>query len=152
MLTLPVAWAQNATPESVPKIVVSRAGTRAIVDGSPKFFTGSAKVEQLFAVNPPSQVSGGIVTFAPGARSAWHTHPFGQVLVITAGTGRVQMWGEPEQTVHAGDVVIIPAHVKHWHGAAPDCAMSHLAIQDNLNGVAVDWLEPVTDQQYNGGN
>jgi 4-carboxymuconolactone decarboxylase len=108
-------------------------------------------VEQLFPVNAPSRVSGGIVTFAPGARSAWHTHPLGQVLIITAGTGRVQIEGGPIQVVHAGDVVIIPAHVKHWHGAPPDYSMSHIAIQDNLNGDAVDWLAPVTDQQYNCG-
>jgi len=153
LLALPAAWSQDAKPSPAAgdEIVISRAGTRPIVDGSPKFFVGRAKVEQLFPVKTPALVSGGIVTFSPGARSAWHTHPYGQILVITAGTGRVQMWGHPIQTVHAGDVVIIPAHVKHWHGAAPDSSMSHLAIQDNLNGVAVDWLEPVTDAQYNGG-
>ena len=149
------AFAQTPTaapaPDAAKGLTISHAGARSIVDGSPKFFTGSAKVEQLFPVNAPSRVSGGIVTFAPGARSAWHTHPLGQVLIITAGTGRVQMDGGPIQVVHAGDVVIIPAHVKHWHGAAPDSSMSHIAIQDNLDGDAVDWLEPVTDQQYNGG-
>jgi quercetin dioxygenase-like cupin family protein len=139
------------TPDANKGLTISHAGVRPVVDGSPKFFTGSAKVEQLFPANAPSRVSGGIVTFAPGARSAWHTHPLGQVLIITAGTGRVQMEGGPIQVVHAGDVVIIPAHVKHWHGAAPDSSMSHIAIQDNLDGDAVDWLEPVTDQQYNGG-
>lgn len=141
----------TAAPDASKGLTVSHAGVRPVADGSSKFFTGSVKVEQLFPVNAPSQVSGGIVTFSPGARSAWHTHPLGQVLIITAGTGRVQMEGGPIQVVHAGDVVIIPAHVKHWHGAAPDSSMSHIAIQDNLNGDAVDWLEPVTDQQYNGG-
>lgn len=121
-----------------------------MVAGSPKFFAGSAKVEQLFPADSPSRVSGGVVTFAPGARSAWHTHPLGQVLIITAGTGRVQMQGGPIQVVHAGDVVRIPAHVKHWHGAAPDSSMSHIAIQENLDGNAVNWLEPVTDAQYSG--
>ena len=139
------------TPDTTKGLSISHSGVRPVVDGSPKFFTGSAKVEQLFQANAISRVSAGIVTFSPGARSAWHTHPLGQVLIITAGTGRVQMEGGPIQVVHAGDVVIIPAHVKHWHGAAPDSSMSHIAIQDNLNGDAVGWLEPVTDHQYNGG-
>ena len=143
------AQAPATTPDTTKGFVISHAGIRPVVEGSPKFFTGSAKVEQLFPADAPSRVSAGIVTFSPGARSAWHTHPLGQVLIITAGTGRVQMQGGPIQVVHAGDVVIIPAHVKHWHGAAPDSSMSHIAIQDNLDGNAVDWLEPVTDQQYN---
>lgn len=154
LFALPAVWAQAAgetpTPKPTAGLTISHAGVRPVVAGSAKFFTGSATVEQLFPVTAPSQVSGGIVTFAPGARSAWHTHPLGQVLIITAGTGRVQMEGGPIQVVHAGDVVIVPARVKHWHGAAPDSSMSHIAIQDNLNGDAVDWLEPVTDQQYNG--
>jgi quercetin dioxygenase-like cupin family protein len=154
-LILVGAFAQTPAPAPASDVTkgltISHAGVRPVVDGSPKFFTGFAKVEQLFPANAPSRVSGGIVTFAPGARSAWHTHPLGQVLIITAGTGRVQMKGGPIQVVHAGDVVIIPAHVKHWHGAAPESSMSHIAIQDNLDGDAVDWLELVTDQQYNGG-
>jgi quercetin dioxygenase-like cupin family protein len=151
---LPVAQAQKsaATPDEGGGLKISRAGSRPMTPGPAKFFTGSAKVEQLFPADARSRVSGGIVTFAPGARSAWHTHPFGQTLLITAGTGRVQMEGGPIQEVHAGDVVFIPPHVKHWYGAAPDSSMTHIAIQDNLDGVAVDWLEPVTDQQYNGGN
>jgi 4-carboxymuconolactone decarboxylase len=144
------AQAPTTMPDTPKGLTISHAGVRPVVDGSPKFFTGSVKVEQLFSANAPSRVSAGIVTFSPGARSAWHTHPLGQVLIITAGTGRVQMEGGPIQVVHAGDVVIIQAHVKHWHGAAPESSMSHIAIQDNLNGDAVDWLEPVTDQQYNG--
>jgi 4-carboxymuconolactone decarboxylase len=91
------------------------------------------------------------VTFSPVGRTNWHTHPFGQVLLITVGSGRVQMDGGSIQEVHAGHVIRIPARVKHWHGAAPDSAMTHIAVQDNLDGSAVDWLEPVTDQQYNGG-
>ena len=156
LLVLPGARAQSTTappaPNVAPLLSISHAGVRPVVAGSTRFFTGSAKVEQLFPVTAPSRVSGGIVTFTPGARSAWHTHPLGQVLIITAGTGRVQMEGGPIQVVHAGDVVIIPARVKHCHGAAPESSMSHIAIQDNLDGDAVDWLEPVTDQQYNGGN
>jgi 4-carboxymuconolactone decarboxylase len=152
-LAFVTGFAQTATttPEPTKGLIISHAGIRPIVDGSPKFFTGSAKVEQLFPASAPSRVSAGIVTFSPGARSAWHTHPLGQVLIITAGKGRVQIEGGPIQVVHAGDVVVIPPNVKHWHGAAPDSSMSHIAIQDNLNGDAVDWLEPVTDQQYNRG-
>lgn len=156
LLLLPAAWAQKATATAVPTnahgvgLAISRAGSRPVTPGPAKFFTGSAKVEQLFPADAPSRVSGGVVTFAPGARSAWHTHPFGQILLITAGNGRVQMEGGPVQEVHAGDVVRIPPHVKHWHGAAPNSSMTHIAIQENLDGVAVDWLEPVKDQQYNG--
>lgn len=149
-LVIATAWSQSATP-ATSGLPISRAGSRSVAAGSPNFFTGTVKVEQLFPADAPSRVSGGTVTFAPGARTHWHTHPFGQVLLITAGTGRVQMEGGPVQEVHAGDVVRIPAHIKHWHGAAPDSSMTHIAIQDNLDGNAVDWLEPVTDQQYNGG-
>jgi 4-carboxymuconolactone decarboxylase len=155
LVLVPGTWAQAPMPVaadgSAASIVVSRAGSRPVFAGSPKYFTGSAKVEQLFPADPPSRVSGGIVTFAPGARSAWHTHPYGQILIITAGTGRVQMEGGPLLEVHAGDVVRIQPNVKHWHGAAPNSSMSHIAIQDTRDGDAVDWLEPVTDQQYNGG-
>jgi len=112
--------------DSASGLTISHSGARPVVAGSSKFFTGSAKVEQLFRANAPSRVSGGVVSFAPGARTAWHTHPLGQTLIITAGTGRVQMDGGPIQVVHAGDVVIIPARVKHWHGAAPDASMSHM--------------------------
>jgi 4-carboxymuconolactone decarboxylase len=148
------AWAQKVPSLGVKPsegLAISHAGSRAITPGSPKFFTGSVKVEQLFPAEPPSRVSGGTVTFAPGARSFWHTHPYGQILLITAGNGRVQMEGQPIQDVHAGDVVRIPAGVKHWHGAAPDSSMTHIAIQDNQDGTAVKWLEPVSDQQYSGG-
>lgn len=146
-------WAQTVPGVGVTRsegLGISRAGSRATTSGSPKFFTGSVTVEQLFPAELPSRVSGGTVTFAPGARSFWHTHPYGQILLITAGNGRVQMEGQPIQDAHAGDVVRIPAGVKHWHGAAPNSSMTHIAIQDNKDGTAVDWLEPVSDQQYNG--
>lgn len=148
------AYAQNtatAPADAHIGLAISRAGSRPVTPGPRNWFSGSVKVEQLFAGDAPSRVSGGIVTFAPGARSAWHTHPCGQILLITAGEGRVQMEGGPIQVVHTGDVVWIPAGVKHWHGAAPDSSMTHIAIQDNQDGVAVNWLGPVTDEQYRGG-
>ncbi|MCU1222719.1 MAG: Cupin 2 conserved barrel domain protein [Edaphobacter sp.] len=147
------AWSQSANPTATtaPSLTVSHAGARPVVPGSTRFFTGEVKIEQLFPAEEPSRASGGTVTFASGARTNWHTHPYGQVLLITAGTGRVQMDGGPIQGVRAGDVVRIPAHVKHWHGAAPNSSMTHIAIQDYQDGNAVDWLAPVTDQQYSGG-
>jgi 4-carboxymuconolactone decarboxylase len=105
-------------------------------------------VDPLFSPHDPSRTSGGLVTFEPGARSAWHTHPFGQILIVTAGAGRVQNWGGPIQEIRPGDVVWIPAGVKHWHGAAPTTGMTHIAIQENLDGKAVEWLEKVSDDQY----
>ena len=93
-------------------------------------------------------MSGGVVTFEPGARSAWHMHPLGQILIVTAGVGRVQAWGGPIQEIRAGDVVRIPPDVKHWHGASPTTAMTHIAIQEALNGKAVEWMEKVSDEQY----
>jgi 4-carboxymuconolactone decarboxylase len=155
LLSFGVAKSQSTSPGSTSKatagIAISHAGARPVVAGSAKLFTGSVEVEQLFPADAPALVSAGTVTFAPGARTNWHTHPYGQVLLITAGKGRVQMDGGPVQEVKAGDVVRIPAHVRHWHGASPDSSMTHVAIQDNLNGNAVDWMEPVTDAQYNGG-
>ena len=96
----------------------------------------------------PSHSSGGFVTFAPGARTAWHSHPAGQILIVTAGTGRVQLWGHPIQEIRAGDVVRIPAGVKHWHGASPHASMTHLGITEVRDGTAVQWMEKVTDEQY----
>jgi 4-carboxymuconolactone decarboxylase len=116
--------------------------------GAPANFTGHAQVEQLFAAHDPSRITGGIVTFQPGARSAWHTHPLGQILIVTAGIGLVQQWGAPVHAMKAGDVVWIPAGVKHWHGAAPSSTVTHMAIQEMVDGKNVDWMEPVTDEQY----
>ena len=116
--------------------------------GSAQYFTGSVQVQELFPAYDPSRTSGGKVTFEPGARSAWHTHPLGQILIVTDGTGWVQQWGGPIQEIRTGDVVRIPAGVKHWHGATPSTAMTHIAIQEQLNGKAVEWMEKVTDEQY----
>ena len=115
---------------------------------SAEYFTGSVQVQELFPAYDPSRTSGGKVTFEPGARSAWHTHPLGQILIVTDGTGWVQQWGGPIEEIRKGDVVRIPAGVKHWHGATPSTAMTHIAIQEQLNGKAVEWMEKVTDEQY----
>jgi quercetin dioxygenase-like cupin family protein len=103
----------------------------------------------MFYAEEPARVSFGNVTFEPGARTAWHTHPLGQTLLITSGLGRVQRWGGPIEEVHPGDIVWIPAGEKHWHGASPTIAMTHTAIQESLNGSAAEWLEKVSDEQYN---
>jgi quercetin dioxygenase-like cupin family protein len=108
------------------------------------------RVDPLFASTAPARTSAAVVTFEPGARSNWHTHPLGQKLVVTNGCGYVQSWGEPLRIIRPGDVVICPPGEKHWHGAAPGTAMTHIAIQEELNGNAVDWLERVTDEQYRG--
>jgi 4-carboxymuconolactone decarboxylase len=136
----------SAVPE--PTLVISRQGSRAMSQGAPENFTGSVKVDFLFAPTESTRASGAYVTFSPGARSAWHTHPLGQTLVVTAGIGRVQRWEGPVEEIRPGDAVRIPPGVKHWHGAAPDSSMTHLAVQEHQGGKAVDWLEKVSDEQY----
>ena len=131
-----------------PDLRITRAGTRAVNNAPAENFTGSVQVEMLFTPRGPDRTSGGSVSFAPGARTAWHTHPLGQILVVTAGVGRIQRLGGPVEEIRVGDVVQIPPNVKHWHGAAPDSAMTHLAITEVLDGKAVDWLEQVADEQY----
>ena len=143
-MTVLVAAVANAQP-----LVVSRAGSRPVRSAPAQNFTGSVQVEMLFEAVDPSHASGGTVTFEPGARTAWHSHPRGQVLVITAGTGRVQRWGDPIEEVRAGDVVRIPAGQKHWHGASPQASMTHLAISEHRDGTTVQWMEQVSDEQYN---
>lgn len=125
--------------------VVSQAG-RPSTPGAATNFTGHAQVEQLFPALDNSRATGGIVTFEPGARSVWHTHPLGQILIVTAGVGLVQQWGEPVHTMKTGDVVWIPAGVTHWHGASPSSSVTHIAIQEVVDGKNVDWLEAVTDR------
>jgi 4-carboxymuconolactone decarboxylase len=129
---------------------VSRSGTREIRQAPAETFTGDARVEMLFDAREPSHASGGTVSFEPGARTAWHAHPRGQILIVTTGEGRVQLWGEQAEIIRAGDVVRIPAGVKHWHGAAPDAAMTHLAVSEHRNGTSVEWMEHVSDEQYRG--
>ncbi|MCS0632238.1 cupin domain-containing protein [Telluria mixta] len=140
------AFAQ--TGSAAQEMVITRAGTQASVKGPEQNFTGSVRVDPLFAAHSPSTTSGGAVTFEPGARSAWHTHPAGQVLIVTSGVGRVQQWGGRIQEIRAGDVVWTPPGVKHWHGAAPTTAVTHIAVQDDAGGKNVEWLEKVSDEQY----
>ena len=130
------------------ELTITRAGSRTVRPGPAANFTGEVRVDMLFEAVAPAHASGGSVTFAPGARTAWHTHPRGQVLIITAGTGRVQRWGDAIVEVHAGDVVRIPPGLKHWHGAAPQSSMTHIAITEPVNGSAVEWFEKVSDEQY----
>jgi quercetin dioxygenase-like cupin family protein len=130
---------------------ITRAGSQPSAKGSAEYFTGAVRVDPMFPATAPSRVSGGHVTFEPGARSAWHTHPVGQTLVITLGLGWVQQWGGPKQEVRAGDVVWFPPGIKHWHGASATTAMTHIAIQATIDGKNVDWLEQVSDEQYCGG-
>ena len=128
---------------------IRRCGSRPSGRGPAEYFTGTVRIDPLFeAANPPG-VSGGSMTFEPGARTAWHTHPPGQTLIVTSGAGRVQRWGGPIEEIRHGDVVWIPPGEKHWHGASPTVAMVHIAIQEALDGKAADWLEKVSDEQYN---
>jgi len=128
---------------------VVRAGSQTPSAGPDAYFTGQVKVEMLWPNNERIQASGAYVTFEPGARSAWHTHPSGQRLLVTAGTGLVQEWGKEVVEIHAGDTVWCPPGVKHWHGAAPGTRMTHLAVTGMADGKGVEWLEKVSDEQYN---
>lgn len=149
LFMLDPAAAQTASTTPVgPTLEISRANTRSLTTAPAQNFTGSVKVDYLFAAEDPKRASGAYVTFSPGARTAWHTHPLGQTLVVTAGVGRVQRWDGPIEEIRVGDVVRIPPGVKHWHGAAPTSAMTHLAVQEMLNGKSVDWAEQVADSQY----
>jgi quercetin dioxygenase-like cupin family protein/quinol monooxygenase YgiN len=127
---------------------ISRAGARPSVKGAAENFSGSVVVTPLFQATAHARASGASVAFEPGARSAWHSHPAGQTLIVTSGNGWVQEWGGTKQELHPGDVVWTPPGVKHWHGATLSSAMTHTAIQEQLNGKVVDWLEPVSDEQY----
>ena len=127
---------------------IKRIGTQPSGKGAAEYFTGTVRIDPLFQANNPARAAGASVTFEPGARTAWHTHPLGQTLIITAGSGRVQREDGPVEEVQPGDVVWFPPGQKHWHGAAPTSAMTHIAIQEALDGKVVDWMEHVTDEQY----
>src|SRR6266498_3894284 len=126
-------------------MVITRGGSRAVSPAPAENFTGGVRVEALFEALDPSHTSGGSVTFEPGARTAWHSHPRGQILIVTAGIGRIQSWGGPIEEIRAGDVVRIPAGQKHWHGASPQASMTHIAITEHRDGTTVQWMEKVSD-------
>jgi len=130
-------------------ITITRSGSQPARQGSAEYFTGSVRIDTLFTAHDPARTSGGRVTFEPGARTAWHTHPLGQTLIVTSGTGRIQRWGGAIEEIRQGDIVWIPPGQKHWHGAAPNSAMTHIAIAEQLNDKAAEWLEKVSDEQYN---
>ncbi len=127
---------------------IHRCGSRPSTPGPSEYFTGSVRIDPLFEAPQPARAAGASVTFEPGARTAWHTHPLGQTLIVTSGRGIVQCEGQPARAITAGDVVQFPPDERHWHGAAPDTAMTHIAIQEALDGKPVDWLEKVTDAEY----
>jgi len=131
---------------------IDRNGSRPSTKGSAEFFTGSVRIDTPFAALEPGRVGGAIVTFEPAARTAWHTHPLGQTLIVLSGLGRTQVEGGPVEEIRPGDVVTCPARVRHWHGASPTTAMSHVAIVEALDGKNVDWMEHVTDEQYDAGS
>jgi quercetin dioxygenase-like cupin family protein len=127
---------------------IDRSGSQSSVKGPSDWFTGTVRIDPLFGASAPARAAGNAVTFEPGARTAWHTHPLGQTLIVTAGCGRVQREGGPVEEIRAGDVVWFSPGEKHWHGATPTTGMTHIAIQEALNGKVVDWMEHVSDAQY----
>lgn len=137
-----------AAPPAAGELIITRNAIQTTQPGPAENFTGSAKISTRFNGAPPSRVTGSVVTFEPGARTNWHTHPVGQTLIVLSGSGWVQREGAAKQAIKAGDFVWTPAGVKHWHGAASDSPMSHVAIVEQIDGKAADWLEKVTDEQY----
>jgi quercetin dioxygenase-like cupin family protein len=127
---------------------ITRAGSQPSSRGPVEYFTGTVRIDPLFQPKPPARSAAATVTFEPGARTAWHTHPLGQTLIVTAGAGRVQRWGGPIEDVRPGDVVWFAPGEKHWHGASPTTALTHIAIHESQDGKTVDWLEHVSDEQY----
>jgi len=141
------AHGQNRNNEGAIRIV--RSGSQPSRQAPLENFTGSVRVNPLFQAIAPARAAGALITFEPGARTAWHTHPLGQILIVREGTGRVQGWGDSVEEIQQGDVVWIPPGEKHWHGAAPNSSMAHIAIVEQLDGKTVDWMEKVSDAQYN---
>ncbi|HEY0321568.1 MAG TPA: cupin domain-containing protein [Pyrinomonadaceae bacterium] len=127
---------------------VKRSGSQPSAKGSEEYFTGSVRIDTPFQGSAPARVGGAVVTFEPGARTAWHTHPLGQTLIVTSGCGWVQSEGGPKVEIRSGDVVWCPPNEKHWHGATTTTAMTHIAIVEQLDGKGVEWMEKVSDEQY----
>jgi quercetin dioxygenase-like cupin family protein len=130
-------------------VEITKIGSQASAKGPTDWFTGSVRIDSRFQRPAPARIGGAIVTFEPGARTAWHRHPLGQTLIVTAGCGRVQRDGGPIQEIRAGDIVWFEPGERHWHGASPTTAMTHIAVAEMLDGKAVEWMEHVTDEQYN---
>nr|WP_240355062.1 cupin domain-containing protein [Pectobacterium brasiliense] len=133
------------------KLKITRSGSHPSQPGSESYFSGNVRIDAPFQSTAPARVGGATVTFEPGARTAWHTHPLGQTLIVTQGRGWLQEWGGDIQEINQGDIVWIPEGVKHWHGATAQTAMTHIAIAESLNGSPVEWLEKVSDEQYGNG-
>src|ERR1051326_8909244 len=127
---------------------IKRTGSQPSTKGSTEYFTGSVRIDPLFQAAAPARAVGARVTFEAGARTAWHTHPLGQTIIVTAGIGRAQRWGGPVEEIRPGDVVWFPPGEKHWHGAGPTTGMTHIAVQEQLDGKTVEWMEQVSDEQY----
>lgn len=145
---IPSASRANMKSTSSMNMTITRNGSQSSGKGPAEWFTGTVRIDPLFQPKDSTRAAAASVTFEPGARTAWHTHPLGQTLIVTAGCGRVQVEGGPIEEIRPGDVVWFPPGVKHWHGAAPTTALTHIAIQEQLDGKVVDWLEHVTDAQY----
>lgn len=145
-------WSEPAPPvqdeRKTQQMEIRRSGSQPSARGPGDWFTGTVRIDPLFPVRSPARAAGNAVTFEPGARTAWHTHPLGQVLIVTAGLGRVQHEGGPVEEIRPGDVVWFAPGEKHWHGASPTAAMTHIAIQEALDGKSVEWMEHVSDDQY----
>ncbi|MFW5410493.1 cupin domain-containing protein [Pectobacterium brasiliense] len=140
--------APAATAGKEEKLKIIRSGSHPSQPGSESYFSGNVRIDAPFQSTAPARVGGATVTFEPGARTAWHTHPLGQTLIVTQGRGWLQEWGGEIQEINQGDIVWIPEGVKHWHGATAQTAMTHIAIAESLNGTPVEWLEKVSDEQY----
>jgi quercetin dioxygenase-like cupin family protein len=150
-LAMPAPSGHLFANERIDQMEITRVGSQPSAKGPAEYFTGTVRVDPLFPVRDPGRVSAASVTFEPGARTAWHTHPLGQTLIITSGAGWVQREGGPIEEVRPGDVVWFPPNLKHWHGATAMTAMTHMAIHESLNGKNVDWMEKVSDEQYRPG-
>jgi quercetin dioxygenase-like cupin family protein len=148
MAAMAVMFAHAGSELSAQAVSITKNGSRPSQKGPTEYFTGSVRIDPLFDPHAPARAGSAWVTFEPGARTAWHTHPAGQRLVVTTGLGWVQQWGGRTGEIRPGDVVWIPPGVKHWHGATPTTAMSHIAIQEVVEGKVVDWMEQVSDEQY----
>jgi quercetin dioxygenase-like cupin family protein len=145
------ALAQDSKNQGSGLMKIIRNGTQASAKGPAEYFTGSVRIDSFFQAEEPGRAGGAIVTFEPGARTAWHTHPLGQTLIVTSGVGWTQCEGGPRTEIRAGDVIWCPCGKRHWHGATVTTAMSHVAIAEALDGKAVTWMEHVTDEQYLSG-